>query len=191
MPHDEQMVPITSNEIIGPNRFGPSLWQGLHYITLGYPNKPTKEQKQKYKSLFTLLKDTLPCSICANHYAEKLKTMPITEEVLETRENLVKWLIDIHNIVNEQKGKEIIEYEVAREMIDTDIECEPNIRIVKQSSQSQSQSQSQSSQSQSQSPQSKQTQSSKSNDTCDIKLFYGLIGILFTLILIAVVYKKN
>ena len=162
MTHDKPMVPVGPNEIIGPDRFGPSLWQGLHYITLGYPVKPTNEQKQKYKTFFLLLRDTLPCSICANHYAENLKKMPLTDEVFETRENLVKWLIDFHNVVNEMKGKPVIEYKIARKLIDTDVQCKPIEQFTNQDS-----------------------------ETCNMKIIYGLVGILVTLILIAVIYKKN
>lgn len=178
MTHTQPMVPVGANQIIGPDRFGPSLWQGLHYITLGYPVNPTEEQKQKYKAFFILLKDTLPCSICANHYAENLKKFPITDEILQTKENLVKWLIDIHNVVNKMKGKEVIDYKVARKMINTDIHCQPtiinknkdpklNIKTKKIKIQNQY------------------------NDVCDINFIYSLVGILFILILIALVYKKK
>ena len=128
MTHDKPIVPVGPGQIIGPDQFGPSLWQGLHYITLGYPKKPTLEQKQKYKTFFLLLQDTIPCSICANHYSETLKKMPLSDNVLETRETLVKWLIDFHNIVNEMKNKPIIEYSKARKMIDTDKPCQINTK---------------------------------------------------------------
>jgi hypothetical protein len=165
MTHDKLMIPTSPTDIIGPTRFGPSLWQGLHYITLGYPDNPTNDKKQKYKAFFLLLRDTLPCSICAEHYAENLKKMPLSDKVLESKENLVKWLIDFHNVVNEMKGKPVIPYEKARKLIDTDIHCTP--KIIENFN--------------------KETQ----NDVCNIKFIYGLVGILFTLILIAIVYKKN
>jgi hypothetical protein len=184
MTHDKQMVPVGPNEVIGPDRFGPSLWQGLHYITLGYPVKPTEEQKQKYKAFFLLLKDILPCSICANHYAENLKKMPITDEVLETKENLVKWLIDFHNVVNEMKGKEVIEYSVARQMIDTDVRCKPNIKVVEKFEEEPSLSEAKQ-------LKTKLQGQSQLDELCNIKFIYGLVGVLVTLILIAVVYKKN
>lgn len=184
MTHDKPMVPVGPNEVVGPDRFGPSLWQGLHYISLGYPEKPTEEQKQKYKAFFLLLKDTLPCSLCANHYSDNLKKMPINDEVLETRENLVKWLIEFHNVVNEMKGKEVLEYKIARQMIDTDIQCKvPNVKIVEKFEEK-------SSKSEIKAKLLGQTQT-KLDNICNIKLIYGMIGILVSLILIAVVYKKN
>lgn len=162
MTHDKPMVPVGPNEVVGPDRFGPSLWQGLHYISLGYPIKPTNEQKQKYKTFFLLLQDTLPCSVCANHYAENLKKMPLTDEVLETRETFVKWLIDFHNVVNEMKGKDVIEYNRARKMIDTDVHCKTVEHF---------------------------TDTNK--ESSNITFVYGLVGVLLILILIAVIYKKN
>jgi len=185
MTHDKLMVPTGPNDVIGPDRFGPSLWQGLHYITLGYPEKPTEEQKQKYKAFFLLLKDTLPCSICANHYAENLKKMPITDKVLETRENLVKWLIDFHNVVNEMKGKDVIEYNVARRMIDTDIHCKPNVKVIERFDEQEKLN--------TENKMNLKEQKSKSSedDISNIKFIYGMVGVLVTLILIAVIYKKN
>ena len=120
-----------SKEIIGPNVWGPVIWHALHYITLGYPDNPTNDQKQKYKMFFSLLADVIPCSICRNHFSENLINMPLSDEVLKTKESLIKWLIDFHNVVNEMNKKPIIKYEDARKMIEEDKECKHNI-IIKQ-----------------------------------------------------------
>jgi hypothetical protein len=48
----------------GPDAWGPHAWKFLHYVSLGYSDRPTKEDKEKYKSFFLLLQDVLPCSIC-------------------------------------------------------------------------------------------------------------------------------
>jgi hypothetical protein len=122
---------MSKKEIIYPDKWGPHVWQALHYITLGYPENPTEDQKLKYKTFFILLKDTLPCVVCANHYAENLKKKPLTDDDLANKEALVKWLIDFHNVVNEMKGKPIIKYEDARRMIDTDKQCVQPVKIVK------------------------------------------------------------
>jgi hypothetical protein len=116
-----------SNQIIGPDTWGPVVWHALHYITLGYPSNPSQDKKDKYKHFFTLLSDVLPCSICANHFSENLIKMPLSDEVLETKESLVKWLIDFHNIVNEKNKKPIIKYEEARKLIEKDTECKHEI----------------------------------------------------------------
>ena len=116
-----------NNQNIGPETWGPVVWHALHYITLGYPDNPTQEKKDKYKQFFTLLSDTLPCSICAQHFSENLIKMPLSDEVLQTKETLVKWLIDFHNVVNEMNKKPIIKYEDARKMIEKNTECKHEI----------------------------------------------------------------
>ena len=116
-----------SNQNIGPSTWGPVVWHALHYITLGYPNSPTDEQKEKYKIFFSLLADVLPCSICAEHFSEILKNLPLSENVLKNRENLIKWLIDFHNVVNEKNNKPIILYKDALQMIYKNTECKHNI----------------------------------------------------------------
>jgi len=121
------MLVYLMSKVVGPDTWGPVVWHALHYITLGYPEHPTNENKEKYKQFFTLLSSTIPCSICANHFAENLVKMPLDDKALENKESLVKWLIDIHNVVNEQNKKPIIKYEDARRMIEETKECKHNI----------------------------------------------------------------
>ena len=115
------------NKVIGPDTWGPVIWHALHYITLGYPDNPSNNNKEKYKQFFTLLSDVLPCSICANHFKENLLNLPLDENVLENKESLIKWLIDFHNIVNEKNNKPIIIYEEARYLIEKNTKCNHNI----------------------------------------------------------------
>lgn len=116
-----------SNQSIGPDKWGPVVWHALHYVTLGYPDKPSIEQKNKYKQFFTLLSDVLPCSICANHFTENLVKMPLSDNILNTKESLIKWLIDFHNVVNEKNNKPIILYKEARQLIENNTACNHNI----------------------------------------------------------------
>ena len=107
----------------GPDVWGPHGWKFIHYVTLGYPDNPTEQQKKNYKDFLISLKNVIPCSICANHYAENLNKVPLTDEVMRNRENLIKWGIEIHNVVNESKNKPRIDYHLARELIEDDTKC--------------------------------------------------------------------
>lgn len=107
----------------GPDTWGPHGWKFLHYVSLGYPINPTKEQKENFKNFFILLKYTLPCSVCRTHFAENYDKLPLTDEILSDREKFIKWVIDLHNIVNEMKNKPIVKYEIARKMIVDDVKC--------------------------------------------------------------------
>ena len=153
------------SNIVGPDIWGPVIWHALHYITLGYPDNPTDDDKEKYKQFFTLLSDTIPCSICANHFSENLKKMPLDDNSLKNKESLVKWLIDVHNVVNEMNKKPIVKYEDARKMIEKDTECKHKI-IYKP----------------------KPEKIENKNNFFNI---YYLIGILFLIIFISVIIKKR
>ncbi len=80
----------------------------LHTITINYPENPSKEEKEIYRKFFNLLGDVLPCEKCKAHYKENIKEYPIN---LESREEITKWLFDIHNIVNNKNNKENYDYD--------------------------------------------------------------------------------
>lgn len=96
------------------NIWGSSMWFSLHTITMNYPNVPTYVDKQDYKNFFVSLQYVIPCSVCRKNYQRHLKELPI-ENALESRQKLVYWLIDIHNLVNAEIGKKIMSYKNAIE----------------------------------------------------------------------------
>ena len=53
----------------------------------------------------------LPCPTCSEHYKEHINKFPPD---CTSREKLSKWLVEIHNIVNEKNGKPRVEYDMAR-----------------------------------------------------------------------------
>ena len=93
-----------------PNLWGPSAWYFLHSITYSYPEKPSWEEKKAVEHFFDSLSELLPCSVCKTNYLEHFKKQPISR-YSESRETLVKWLIDIHNKVNLDTGKPEVDYE--------------------------------------------------------------------------------
>ena len=90
------------------NVWGPSAWKFLHTITFQYPENPTDIEKRKYYVFFNSLKDVLPCPNCREHYSEHFNKIPIQ---MESRKELIEWLIDIHNEVNQKNGKRVLQYE--------------------------------------------------------------------------------
>jgi hypothetical protein len=93
------------------NIWGPSMWFSLHTITFSYPIKPTELEKANYKIFFENFKNVIPCSVCKKNYIRHLKEHPI-DNYLSTRKKIVYWLIDLHNMVNVETGKKIIDYDI-------------------------------------------------------------------------------
>ena len=87
-----------------PSVWGPFFWHTIHIVALGYPKTPTYTDKKCAKEFYESFAYLLPCAICREHYREHLKKNPIAT-VLDSRTDLIKWTIDIHNSVNKALGK--------------------------------------------------------------------------------------
>lgn len=98
---------------IPPNRWGPYAWVFLHSITLTYPDDPTEEEKQEYKNFFVSLQYILPCRKCRQNYQANLEKHRLDDHALKNKKNLTNWLIDIHNCVNKDTGKKVLDYDTA------------------------------------------------------------------------------
>jgi hypothetical protein len=95
---------------MNPKIWGRHIWKSLHLISLGYPSKPEIKDKKDYYAFFMNVGNVLPCETCRNNYYKHLKELPLDDAVMSSKEALVKWVIDLHNIVNRDLGKKIIPY---------------------------------------------------------------------------------
>ena len=93
-----------------PNIWGPGAWLFLHSITLNYPKEPTEQDKKIYSDFFHSLQNILPCSICRENYKIHLNNNPINFN-LKNKNDLVRWLIKIHNETNKTNNKPLIKYD--------------------------------------------------------------------------------
>jgi hypothetical protein len=87
-----------------PKIWGPFLWYTLHIMSFNYPLQPSYADKRIYHDFYVNLKELIPCANCRKHYQQHLHTNPITP-ALDTRADLVKWVIQMHNLVNISLGK--------------------------------------------------------------------------------------
>ncbi len=94
------------------NVWGPHLWFSLHTISFTYPIRPKETDKEEYKSFFVALQHVIPCSVCKKNYKRHLQEFPVDAH-LNSRKDLVYWVIDLHNMVNSETGKRVISYEDA------------------------------------------------------------------------------
>jgi len=86
------------------NIWGPHFWVTLHTLTFNYPLEPTTKDKNNHYTFFTILKDILPCSVCRKNFSRKLKEDPLKQH-LNSRRDIVEWMVDCHNKVNAETGK--------------------------------------------------------------------------------------
>lgn len=94
-----------------PNIWGPIYWNSLNSVVMNYPITPNDTDKANMKSFFLSFGNILPCEKCRGNYAKHLEQLPLTDNVLSSRTNLIKWLVDIHNEVNKSTGKRVLSYE--------------------------------------------------------------------------------
>uniref|UniRef100_A0A6C0B5B5 thiol oxidase n=1 Tax=viral metagenome TaxID=1070528 RepID=A0A6C0B5B5_9ZZZZ len=80
-------------------KWGPIYWNYIHMITLHYPIKPSKKEKDLYFNLIWNFINTLPCPTCKKEVT-KLITNNNLQKSLESRETVVKYFWSIHNQVN-------------------------------------------------------------------------------------------
>jgi len=87
-----------------PSVWGPFFWHTIHIVALGYPKSPTYTDKKCAKEFYESLAYLLPCAVCREHYREHITKNPINT-FLDSRTDLIKWTIQIHNAVNQKLGK--------------------------------------------------------------------------------------
>lgn len=96
---------------INPLLWGQHLWKFMHYLTLSYPDNPNIDEQNKFKNFFMMIGQYLPCEKCRVNYKTNIQTLPLTDSILSSRNNLIKWLFDLHNIVNKETGKTQLTYD--------------------------------------------------------------------------------
>ena len=87
-----------------PKIWGPPFWFVIHTIAFYYPENPTFNEKRHMFEYFQNLQYVIPCPICRRHYAKTFQEHPITP-YLDSKNSLVEWTVNLHNIVNKSKGK--------------------------------------------------------------------------------------
>lgn len=102
---------MTRGFVYNFDSWGKPYWQVMHSVTFLYPEQPTEEDKQRIQVFVRLIPNILPCSLCGLHFARTLEEMPLTDEVLSSRDNLSRWMVDIHNSVNQRLNHEVVPYD--------------------------------------------------------------------------------
>jgi hypothetical protein len=105
-----------------------SLWDTFHYIALGFPIKPSNQDKSNYKHFYEDLYKVIPCQECMEHYKKNLEQNPI-ESYLENRDKLFEWTVIFHNNVNKFTNNKQISVDEAKKIYLKEKICFPKIYI--------------------------------------------------------------
>lgn len=100
-----------------PNIWGKHAWIFLHTVVEAYPDKPLIEDKDNMRNFFYYSGNVLPCLKCKINFKKHMKEIPLTDDILSSKNRLRKWLIDIHNEVNLTTGKKVLSYHSAQNCI--------------------------------------------------------------------------
>jgi hypothetical protein len=93
---------------MSPEVWGPIFWRTMHIVSLGYPPNPTEQEKDAAIKFFESLQYVIPCPICREHYQHFYAAEP---PHIGSRDELIAWVFDLHNKVNEQLGKPVFTWE--------------------------------------------------------------------------------
>ena len=101
-------------------------WVYLHTTSFNYPNDPDEYDRsmevpigttrQAYKQFFTSVGETLPCRYCRDSYKQFVIENPIR---LDSRDEITRWLYEIHNKVNEKLNKPSISFDEVKQKYDS------------------------------------------------------------------------
>lgn len=85
----------------------PPLWgtffhDTLLFIAFAYPKHPSEDEITTMTSLIKLMFAHLPCPSCTHHAGKMVNEFPVKAN---TRDELLQWLVDRHNDINERTGK--------------------------------------------------------------------------------------
>jgi hypothetical protein len=94
-----------SNDGMLTSVWGPGLWHYLHTMSFNYPVHPTKSDKENYRNFVLNLEYVLPCGKCRKNLRKNFKKLPLTMDIMETREKYARYLYDLHEHINKMLGK--------------------------------------------------------------------------------------
>jgi len=105
-----------SNDGMLTTVWGPGIWHYLHTMSFNYPVHPTPQDKEHYRNFILELQFVLPCGKCRKNLKKNFKRLPLTIDVMGSRDKFSKYVYELHEVVNTMLGKKSgLTYEDVRE----------------------------------------------------------------------------
>ena len=96
---------FNSNDGMLTTVWGPGIWHYLHTMSFNYPVSPTPEDKQHYRDFVLQLQYVLPCGKCRKNLRKNFKRLPLTMDVMESRDTFSLYIYKLHEVVNKMLDK--------------------------------------------------------------------------------------
>ena len=93
--------------------WGKGLWIFIHSVALNYPEHPTPLDKKNVWGFFNNLENVIPCNACKRNYNLHMNKLPLSS-YLNNKNDLFKWTVEMHNMVNTELGKKVLTVEQAK-----------------------------------------------------------------------------
>jgi len=94
----------------GPEDFGKNIWDTMILVALGYPENPTSDDVDKFRSYYFLQGNVLPCPKCSFNFNKHLEKYPLNNNVFYSKYNILMWIFNLKNEVNDLVGKREIPF---------------------------------------------------------------------------------
>ena len=85
--------------------WGPAQWHMLHTVSFNYPVTPTIEQKEQYKNYVLSMQHILPCAACRKNLKTNFRHLPLTMDVMKSRDTFSRYIYNLHELVNRMLKK--------------------------------------------------------------------------------------
>ena len=106
----------SSIDLSNPKVWGPSFWFNLHVSSFYYPEKASPLVAKHIKNRILAIPYEIVCHNCRAHAAEFIRKNEYRlDEIVSGREELSKFYVDFHNVVNKRYKKPEWSYEKAKE----------------------------------------------------------------------------
>lgn len=92
-----------------PSIWGPHAWFIMYSIAFSYPTPASYKKKNNIKQFYLSLGENLPCDKCKNNFKIHLQKYPLDNNVLNSRANLIQWVVNIENEVKKSTGKKPVD----------------------------------------------------------------------------------
>lgn len=102
----------TYQNLHSPEVWGESFWFVVHLGSMSAPDVIPPEKRDKYWGFIDGIPEMLACQKCSVHAREWVeKHRGDKDKIVSSRENLIRFYVDMHNAVNQRNGQPVMSVE--------------------------------------------------------------------------------